>query len=256
MTRCSCGAFLEEQVLTRLTPAERKNKNPPRTPHDKQKTQTRQREQDKTKRTETTHATKQRTRRPTNKQTKHRQKQRQTRDREGDPAQPLLLPEKPGVLQQKETTTNTKNVTQPKEPEQRHKQQKRARRANYKKEQETKQDPCRSKVWQSPNPKGRKRIPTAPLLSYNHPPDPRKESGGTGYRQEGGRRDPFPHPRDKIELEQKAKIKKKTRQKEEDEDVRRTEGPPDPLQITQGQDQQWILTPESKCNGPGGRQRN
>ena len=33
-------------------------------------------------------------------------------------------------------------------------------------------------------------------------------------------------------------------------------GPTSPLQITQGQDQQWILTPESKCNGPGGPTNN
>ena len=115
MTRCSCGAFLEELVHTRLIQAAKTRRTPHAPPQHKQKTQTRQREQTtKITRTENSHATKRKTRRPTNKQTKQKQKQRQTRDREGDPAQPLLHLAKPGVLQQKETVTNTKNITQQK----------------------------------------------------------------------------------------------------------------------------------------------
>ena len=58
ITRCSCGAFLEEHALTRLTPAERTRRTPHAPPRQKQ-TQKRQREQEqKQTRTRTSHATK------------------------------------------------------------------------------------------------------------------------------------------------------------------------------------------------------
>ena len=62
-----------------------------------------------------------------------------------------------------------------------------------------------------------------------------------------GRRDPFSLTPDQTRVLQQTKPRKR-REKETDRQTRA----PDPLQITQGQDQQWILTPESKCNGPGG----
>ena len=198
MTRCSCGAFLEEHALTRLTPAERTRK-PPTHPHNKQRTQQRQREQNKKLQEQNIarHQKKEQddlltSRRSTSKaETDHGQGRR--------PSTTLTPSKKPGVLQQKKTTTNTKNVTQTQDPNQNNKQDKGLNsQFTQRTKTTTKQDPCRSKVWQSPNPKGRKGIPTAPLLSYSHPPDPRKESGGTGYRQEGGRGDPFSLPRDKI----------------------------------------------------------
>ena len=59
-------------------------------------------------------------------------------------------------------------------------------------------------------PRGGKETPTAPLLSKSHPPDARKESGGTGDQQEGARE----------------------RASTATEDEEEQEKPPGPLQIT------------------------
>ena len=58
ITRCSCGAFLEEHALTRLTPAERTRRTPHAPPQQKTDSKEATRAITKTTRTETSHATK------------------------------------------------------------------------------------------------------------------------------------------------------------------------------------------------------
>ena len=58
ITRCSCGAFLEEHALTRLTPAERTRRTPHAPPQQKTDSKEATRAKTKTTRTETSHATK------------------------------------------------------------------------------------------------------------------------------------------------------------------------------------------------------
>ena len=103
----------------------------------------------------------------------------------------------------------------------------------------TKARPRREKGERVDQPKVGKRFLPPPLLPTSHPPDPRKSREGRAINKRGVGGIPF------LNLGTREQGQELGRRK-------RTEGPPDPLQITQGQDLQWILTPESKCNGPGG----
>ena len=84
--------------------------------------------------------------------------------------------------------------------------------------------------------KGRKEIPTPPSCRLAILPV-HERVGKDGLSTRGGRGIPFQNLG--------------TREPETRRGRKRQTGePPDPLQITRGQDQQWILTPESS-NGPG-----
>ena len=191
--RC-CWGLLCLHTRLKHQQVRKQKEGPPRTPTSKQTTQPGNTSKDKNCRRNNTaqhHKTKRQT-----KQDGAQAGRRTTGGQEGAPSLPLTPGSTTKVLQ----PNNKKDI----KTEQTTKQHVPTTHVSYqhKKAQTANKPKTKSKTsagggGTSRPTKGRKKIPTAPLLPTSHPPDPRRSREGRAISKRGGRRDPFPKPGDK-----------------------------------------------------------
>ena len=201
--------------------------------------------------------------RPTKRQTKHKQTQRPTKDREDDPAQPLLPQEQPGVLRRKKTqhpqttttttTTTTKNHHQNKNSNDNKKQTSKNLNSQHHRTEPEKQSKTPAGVRfgshqtqrvekESPPPPSC-RIAILPILARS------REGRAIDKRERGVGGIPFLSPGTKKELDQKKtrtrKKKKINKNRKAPRPIANHPGPRSTMDLDPGVEMQWAGGPEA-----------